>query len=150
MTGPTLNHVAITMAPELLDDEGRAALLDFYGEVFGWTEGDNSSETGNPLIMLTGVFGHFIYLLAGDPAMTAPGMDHFGMMVETEDELDEILDRAEARAEIDDRVEIIEKKSQTTHGLTHDYTLTNCYIGFGLPMMVELQHITRHAHPRGD
>lgn len=148
MTGPALNHVAITMAPDLLDDAGRAELLDFYGEVFGWTEGDNSGESGNPLILLTGVFGHFIYLLPGQPALTAPGMDHFGLMVETEEELDDILNRARRRAEDDDRVRIIDKDSRTTHGPTHDYTLTNCYIGFQMPLMVELQHITRHPHPR--
>ncbi len=148
MTGPVINHVAITMAPELLDDGGRAELLDFYGEVFGWTEGDNTGERGNPLILLTGVFGHFIYLLPGDPALHAPPMDHFGMMVETESELDEILARATRRAEVDDRVRIIAKESKTTHGSTHDFTLTNCYIGFGMPLLVELQHITRHAHAR--
>lgn len=150
MTGPTLNHIAMTMDPALLDDTGRAELLDFYGEVFGWTEGDNSGERGNPLILLTGVFGQFIYLLPGDPALDAPAMDHFGMMVETEQELDEILARAEARAERDERVRIIPKGTQITRGPTHDYTLTNCYIGFGMPMLVELQHITRHEHARGD
>ncbi len=148
MTGPTLNHVAVTMAPELLDDAGRAAILDFYGDVFGWTEGDNSSESGNPLILLTGVFGHFVYLLPGEPALRAPAMDHFGMMVETEAELDAILDRARARADHDDEIRIIDKSSQTTHGPTHDYTLTNCYIGYKMPLMVELQHLTRHEHPR--
>ena len=39
---PRLNHVAFTMDRALLDDAGRAEILDFYGEVFGWTEGDNS------------------------------------------------------------------------------------------------------------
>jgi hypothetical protein len=149
MTGPTLNHVAVTMAPELLDDAGRAAILDFYGDVFGWTEGDNSGESGNPLILLTGVFGHFVYLLPGEPALQAPGMDHFGMMVETEAELDGILERTRARAEHDDDVRIIDKSSRITHGPTHDYTLTNCYIGYRMPLMVELQFITRHEHARG-
>jgi hypothetical protein len=144
VTGPVLNHVAVTMPPALLDDAGRAEILDFYGEVFGWTEGDNSSETGNPLILLTGAFGHFIYLLPGEPALLAPAMDHFGLMVEAEAELDETLARAQARAATDDRVRIIDKESRTTHGPDHTYTLTNCYIGFQMPLMVELQHIARH------
>ena len=50
-----------------LDDRGRADLLAFYGEVFGWTEGDNTGEPGNPLILYTGAFGEFVYLLPGDP-----------------------------------------------------------------------------------
>ena len=75
---PRLNHVAISMDPALLDDRGRAELLDFYGDVFGWTEGDNTGEIGNPLIMYTGAFGQFVYLLPGDPYLRAPAMDHFG------------------------------------------------------------------------
>ena len=45
---PRLNHVAISMDPALLDDRGRAEILDFYGDVFGWTEGDNTGEIGQP------------------------------------------------------------------------------------------------------
>jgi hypothetical protein len=41
---PRLNHVAMSMARDVLDDRGRADILDFYGEVFGRTEGDNTGE----------------------------------------------------------------------------------------------------------
>ena len=34
-----------------------------------------------------------------------------------------------------------------THGPTDDYTLTNAYIGFVLPLMIELQHIERQTRP---
>jgi predicted enzyme related to lactoylglutathione lyase len=51
---PIINHVAISVDASVLDAAGRSALLDFYGEVFGWTEGDNSTEKGNPLIIYTG------------------------------------------------------------------------------------------------
>ena len=65
-----------------MDEKGRAALLDFYSEVFGWTEGDNSTEKGNPLILYTGSLGQFLYLLpARDEFMVTPNMDHFGMEV---------------------------------------------------------------------
>src|SRR5262245_34831747 len=57
---PRLNHVAFTMDRSQLDDAGRAEILDFYGEVFGWTEGDNSMEQGNPLILYTGEFAQFV------------------------------------------------------------------------------------------
>jgi len=140
---PRLNHVAITMDPALLDDRGRAALLDFYGEVFGWSEGDNTGEPGNPLIMYTGAFGEFVYLLPGAPALTAPSLDHFGYQVATLEELHAIVERARARQERDARVQLIDVHARTTHGPTHDYTLTSAYIGFVLPLMVELQHIAR-------
>ena len=60
---PSLNHVAMSMDPRVLDEAGRADILSFYGEVFGWTEGDNTGEQGNPLILTTGKMLEFIYLL---------------------------------------------------------------------------------------
>jgi hypothetical protein len=141
---PRLNHVAISMDPALLDDHGRAELLDFYGDVFGWTEGDNTGEPGNPLILYTGTFAQFVYLLPGDPYLRAPAMDHFGLQVSTITELEAIVDRAKARQARDDRVTIIDVYARTTEGPTHDYTLTSAYIGFVLPLLVELQHLERH------
>jgi len=141
---PTLNHVAISMDPAVLDERGRADVLAFYGDVFGWIEGDNTGEQGNPLILYTGAFGQFIYLLPADPPLTAPALDHFGLQVETLDELHAIVGRAKRYAERDDRVRIIDVHDRITHGPTHDYTLTSAYLGFVLPLMVELQHLARH------
>ena len=140
-----LNHVAITMNPTLLDDRGRAEILDFYGDVFGWTEGDNSMEQGNPLILYTGEFAQFVYLLPGDDPMVCPRLDHFGFQIATRDELEGIVDRAKARQAVDDRVSIIDVKSRLTHGEASEYELTSAYIGFVLPFMVELQHIGRRG-----
>ena len=140
---PTLNHVAITMDAALLDDAGRAELLDFYGDVFGWTEGDNTGEAGNPLILYTGAFAQFVYLLPGDPYLRAPAMDHFGVQVDSLAQLQAIVDKAKARQAHDERVTVIDVHARTTHGPTHDYTLTSAYIGFVLPLMIELQHLER-------
>jgi len=140
---PRLNHVAISMDPAQLDDRGRADLLDFYGDVFGWTEGDNTGEVGNPLIMYTGAFGQFVYLLPGDPYLHAPVMDHFGLQVSTLAQLEAIVDRAKRRQATDERVTVIDIHARTTPGPAHDYTLTSAYIGFVLPLLVELQHLER-------
>jgi hypothetical protein len=144
---PTLNHVAMSMDPAVLDEQGRADVLSFYGEVFGWSEGDNTGERGNPLILYTGAFAQFIYLLPGDPDsgehMHTPPLDHFGLQVQSLEQLHEILGRAKAYAERDDRVRIIDVDERITHGPAHDYILTNAYIGFLLPLMVELQHLDR-------
>ena len=144
---PRLNHVAISVEPSVLDARGRTDLLAFYGEVFGWTEGDNTGELGDPLILYTGAFGQFIYLLAATPAMQAPPLDHFGLQVSSLTELDEIVARARRFAERDNRVRVIERSSRTTHGATDDYTLTSAYIGYVLPLMIELQHLERRSKP---
>jgi hypothetical protein len=143
---PRINHVAISVDAAVLDDVGRATLLDFYSEVFGWTEGDNSTETGNPLILLTGSLRQFLYLLpAADNFMVTPRLDHFGMEVATMEDLVSILDRAKAYKRKDDRVDIIDIGTMVTHHSTGDHTLTNAYIGFLIPLMIELQHIARQS-----
>jgi hypothetical protein len=139
---PLLNHVAITVDATVLDEAGRAALLDFFGEVFGWTEGDNSTERGNPLILYTGRQRQFLYLLPGtDDFLRSPPLDHFGLEVSSKEELVALLDRAKAYRDKDERVTIIDLDEMVTHGPRSDFTLTNAYIGFLLPLMIELQYI---------
>ena len=142
---PRLNHVAISMAPDVLDERGRAEILEFYGAVFGWTEGDNTGEKGNPLILYTGEYGQFVYLLPGEPALTAPALDHFGIQVSTVAELEAIVERARDVAARDERVRVIDIEARTTQGPKHSYTLTSAYVGFLLPLMVEIQHIVRNG-----
>jgi hypothetical protein len=139
---PVINHVAISVDAAVLDENGRAALIDFYGEVFGWVEGDNSTERGNPLIMYTGEMRQFLYLLpAEDDFLSAPRMDHFGLEVPSLDELATIVDRAKAYREKDDRVTVTDIEEMVTHGSRSDFTLTNAYVGFLIPLMIELQHL---------
>lgn len=139
---PRINHVAMSVDAEVMDDEGRAALLDFFSEVFGWIEGDNSTEKGNPLILYTGESRQFLYLLpAKDEFMVTPTMDHFGMEVSSREEMTEILDRVKAYQGKDDRVRITDVGTMVTHHGDTDYTLTNVYIWFLLPLWIELQHV---------
>jgi hypothetical protein len=140
---PRLNHVAMTMDPASLDDRGRAEIKDFYGAVFGWVEGDNSGESGNPLILLTGEFMQFVYLLPGDPALACPTLDHFGLQVSSAEEIDAIVAKAKAWQAKDDRVTIIDVKARETGGPSGEFVLTSAYVGYLLPMMVELQHLAR-------
>jgi hypothetical protein len=37
--------------------------------------------------------------------------------------------------------------ARNTQGATNDYTLTSMYVGFLLPLMIEVQHL--EARPRG-
>ena len=41
------------------------------------------------------------------------------------------------------RVTVIDLHARTTQGPTHDYTLTSAYVGFVIPLLVELQHLER-------
>jgi hypothetical protein len=128
--GPRLNHVAIPVPAGQLGEPARAEILDFYGAVLGWTEGDNTDERGEPLILFTGEFGEFLYLAPTEHAADA-AVDHVGMQVATLGELEDIVARARERQASDDRVRVSE--------------ISNAYIQFGLPFSVELQHIARKS-----
>ena len=132
------------MDPARARRSGRADLLAFYGEVFGWTEGDNTGEPGNPLILYTGAFGEFVYLLPGEPSLTAPASTTSATRSRRWPSSTRSSDARQAYGAHDDRVNVIDVHARTTHGPEHDYTLTSAYIGFVLPLMIELQHLERH------
>ena len=132
---PTFNHVAMSVPAELLGEQGRREILDFYGEVFGWTEMPTLSEDGKRLVLRAYSNEQFVFLVADPEPMRCPRMDHFGMSVATPEELDAMLARARKFGERDARVEIVERK-------TEDYgvvKLHSFYVGYRLPLMVEVQ-----------
>jgi len=143
-----INHVAMSMPEAVFDEAMRADVVRFYGEVFGWTRYVEDREPGNPLIMRMAEPTQFVYILSQKDGMVAPPMDHFGVEVAEESELDEALERAARFREKDGRVRIVEKKvtrypvdlslAPEMAGSTLD--LVNCYIGYLLPLMVEIQH----------
>ena len=140
---PHLNHVAVSVDARVLDERGRDDLLAFFGQVFGWTEGDNSTEKGNPLILYTGALRQFLYLLpATDEYLRTAHLDHIGLEVGSLEELHTLLGRARDYQAKDPRVEISDIKEMVTHGSTSDYTLTHAYIKFLLPLQIELQHLS--------
>ncbi|MEZ5166500.1 MAG: VOC family protein [Acidimicrobiales bacterium] len=129
------NHVAMSMAPEALDAKNRADITAFYAEVFGWQEHPTMTEDRKRLVMGVQSYDQFVFLIAEDEPMKAPRLDHFGLSVDTLDELHEVIARAKAYAERDDRVDIIDYDVED-HGMIK---LHNFYVGFLLPMMVEVQ-----------
>jgi hypothetical protein len=139
--GPiSLNHVAITLPPAEFTDERQKQLIDFYGAVFGWHE-YRPDEPGDPLVLAFGESRHYLFIHAGEPPLVAPPLAHFGVEVPTLDALDGIMDRARAYQQRDDRVVIIDKKAEPQQSSIGNVTLTNAYVGYLLPMMVEIQHV---------
>jgi hypothetical protein len=132
---PTFNHVAMSVPAELLSADGRASLLRFYGEVFGWTEMPTMSEDGRRLVLRVHSNEQFVFLIADPQPMTCPRMDHFGLSVGTPAELYETLERARKFRERDARVEIVDPEIEDYKVLK----LHNFYVRFRLPLMVEVQ-----------
>lgn len=132
---PRFNHVAMSLASELLEPAGRAELTAFYGDVFGWQELPTETVDGQKLVFSVHAIEQFVFLIADDPPMSCPPLDHFGLSVGTEAELDAVLVSAQLWQQRDTRVEIINKKTED-HGML---AITSIYIRYLLPMMAEIQ-----------
>ena len=132
---PTFNHVAMSVPAELLDEAGRAELLRFYEEVFGWTEMPTMTEDRVRMVLRCYSNEQFVYLIANPDPMACPAADHFGMSVGTPGELDEMLERARKYRERDERVEIVDKQVEDFQVLK----LHSFYVRYRLPLMIEVQ-----------
>jgi len=132
---PTFNHVAMSVPADLLDADGRAELLRFYGEVFGWTEMPGMTLDRERMVLRVHSNEQFVFLIADVQPMACPRMDHFGLSVAAPAELYETVERARKFRERDPRVEIIEPEIEDYKVLK----LHNFYVRYRLPLMVEVQ-----------
>jgi len=132
---PRFNHVAMSLPADMLSAAHREEIVRFYNEVFGWEEIPMLTEDQRRLVLSVYTTEQFVFLIADDSPMTCPRLDHYGISVATEAELDRMLDRAKAFQRQDDRVDIIDKKVEDHSVLA----ITSCYIRYLLPMMVEVQ-----------
>jgi hypothetical protein len=130
------NHVAMSVPADLLDEAGRADITRFYGEVFGWQEHPTMTEDRKRLVMGVHSYDQFVFVITDDNPMRAPTGDHFGMAVDSLDELMEVLRRAEAFAARDGRVDIIGYEVEDFGVLK----LHSFYVRYLLPLMVEVQY----------
>jgi hypothetical protein len=129
------NHVALTIPADLLDEPGRAALLAFYGDVFGWTEMPTLTRDRELFVLRAHSNEQFVFLQASDRPMQCGGGEHFGLSVATPGELDGILRRAHEFRERDTRVEITDRTVE-------DYVAVKLhafYARYLLPVSVEVQ-----------
>ncbi len=133
---PRFNHVAMSVPADLLDETGRRELCDFYGEVFGWNELPTETVDRKKLVFGVHAIEQFVFLIADESPMVAPRLDHFGLSVATETELDDVLAKAKAYQARDNRVDVIDKSTED-HGML---AITSIYVGYLLPMMVEIQY----------
>jgi hypothetical protein len=134
---PRFNHVAMSVPADLLDAEGRAAILDFWGGVFGFEELPSETKDREVLVLSAYDWEQFVFLIAEEEPMRCPRLDHFGMSVGSLEELQHFHDRAKAYAAKDDRVDLIEHQAED-HG--NALTLHSFYVAFLLPMMLEIQY----------
>ena len=145
-TVPTLNHVAITMDPAVLDDAGRADILDVLRRGVRLDRGRQhrrARQPAHPLHRRVRRSSSTCCRATEPPLQRRRRSTTSASRSRRSTELETIVARPRRARRRDDRVRIIDMHARTTHGPTHDYMLTSAYIGFVLPFMVELQHLER-------
>ena len=139
---PRLNHVAMSLPADALGEEGRTAITRFYRDVFGWEEYDILTEDRKRLVLRVHTDEQFVFLIADDPPMTCPRLDHFGMSVGTLDEFNDLYAKVQAKAAADPEVDVVAAQMENHYDYLH---LHSFYVRYKLPMMVEVQHF---AYPQ--
>jgi hypothetical protein len=132
---PRFNHVALTVPADALDEEGRRALLDFYGAVFGWNEMPTLTVDRERLVLRCHSNEQFVYLHADDRPMKTAGSEHIGLSVDTPEELDALYERARARGAGDDEVELTKRGCDDYRAVK----LHHFYVRYRLPLQIEVQ-----------
>lgn len=135
---PRFNHIAVSVAADALDEAGRAAIAEFYGDLLGAVEYPEMTRDRAQLVLGLHTHEQFFYIVSEDEPMRAPRMDHVGISVSTLDDFEEVARRAAAWKErLPDEVELIEPKAEEFAGVLR---LHSFYVRFRLPIMVEVQH----------
>jgi hypothetical protein len=133
---PRFNHVALTVPADHLDAAGRADLLRFHEQVFGWTEMPMLTKDRELLVLRAWSNEQFVYLHASPEPMRAGAEEHFGLSVPAKAQIEEMYERAVKFREQDPRVEIEPLKCD-------DFTVLKLhafYVRYLLPVKIEVQH----------
>jgi hypothetical protein len=118
-----LNHMELSLARGTLNRQFRDEVDSFYGAVFGWT-GFDTDVAGQDCHLLMPTRDQFILLGESDTPMASPGHDHLGLLQDSRDEVDRLLDECDRHAEKDDRVKIVRREDLVYPGLTvHSFYL---------------------------
>ncbi len=111
------NHMELTFPTGNLTTALREEIDAFYGSIFGW-KGFDTDVVGQSCHLLMPDPDQFILLAESERPMSSPGYDHLGLLQDTRQEVDDLLDACERYAEKDDRVSIKHYEDLVYPGLT--------------------------------
>ena len=133
---PTMrfNHMELTLARGSLDAKLREDIRSFYGRELGWTTLD-IPLLGQNTLYLSPDEGQFILLAESDKPMISPGYDHLGLLIETREEVDALLEQCEKFREQDERMKI-KKYDDLKQG---PVTVHAFYVKYLLPIYFDIQ-----------
>ena len=139
---PTMrfNHMELTVPLGTLDENMRADIKSFYGDVLGW----NTMDV--PLLNQLTYYmspddGQFILLAESDKPMVSPGYDHLGLFVENRAEVDELLEQCKKFQAQDTRMKIKEYDDLVQGPVT----VRAFYVKYLLPIYFDIQTLEWEA-----
>jgi glyoxalase/bleomycin resistance protein/dioxygenase superfamily protein len=136
------NHMELSFPTGTLTQQFRDEVDSFYADVLGWRAID-TEVVGQLCHLLQPDDGQFILLAESKKPMESPGYDHLGLLMETREEVDEILEECQRFAEKDDRMQL--KIYDDLVGPT--VTVHAFYVKYLLPIWFDVQCIERTAGP---
>jgi hypothetical protein len=118
--------------------EHRAEIAAFYADLFGWEALDVPIVGQLGLLLRTDPeTSQFVLVTEQRKAMSAPGYDHLGILYDSREEVDALLEKARKWRERDPRVEIKEYEDLEIGGTTvHAF-----YVRHLLPIWFDVQVI---------
>ena len=132
------NHMEMTFPIGSLTKSFREEIDAFYGSVFGWSALD-TEVVGQSCHLLMPDQEQFILLAESDKPMSSPGYDHLGLLQETRQDVDDLLDACERYAEKDDRVMI-----KRYEDLVYPELIVHAfYVKYLLPIYFDVQSMER-------
>ena len=133
---PHFNHVAMSLPTDLLTGRNKDDITRFWSQIAGFEEIPQMTDDGKRLVLSCHAVEQFVFLIADDSPMTCPRLDHYGFSVGSLEDLEAAHARAAAFRETDDRVDLID----TTVDDYDVLKIHSFYVGYLLPMMLEIQY----------
>ncbi len=134
MPSMRFNHMELTLPLGSLDETLRADIRSFYADELGWTALDVPLLDQNTLY-LSPDDGQFILVAESDKPLSSPGFDHLGLLVETREEVDGLLEQCKKFRERDPRMKIKEYDDLVQGPVT----VRAFYVKYLLPIYFDIQ-----------
>ncbi len=134
MAGMRFNHMELSFPVGTLSQTFRHDVDAFYCDVLGWDSLD-TEVVGQSCHLLRPDDGQFILLAESKDPMASPGYDHLGLLMDTREEVDAILEECRTFQKTDDRLRI--KEYDDLVGPT--ITVHAFYVKHLLPIWFDIQ-----------
>jgi hypothetical protein len=133
------NHIAFTVPREVLVGESRDKLREFFTSVFGFKERGEFTKDRELLVFMAGGVDQFVVFFGNEQPTQGRPDDHFGMRVNTLENLHTFRSRAEEFKVTAPETELSEYEAVPMNDEV-PHNLHRFYVKFGTPFTLEIQY----------